>query len=605
MCWKVIPSVLMVIEELPLTASGKVDRRRLPEVETSRAELRKEYEGAGTEAERVLVSIWEEVLKVDGVGIHDNFFELGGDSILGLQIVARANQKGLYLQPKQLFKHQTIAELAASVTSGAQVLMAEQGLVTGDVPLTPIQKWFFEAQPVEPHHFNQAALFEVQEGADYALVKRAVEHLFEHHDALRLRFVPGETGWRQLNAGLEEAVPFTLIDLSKLSDEEQRERVEASAAQAQSSLHLTQGPLARVVLFEMGQNRPARLLIVVHHLAVDGMSWRILLEDLQTAYGQLSRGEALKLPRKTTSYKQWAERLEAYAVSDGLSKEAPYWLDERRKHVGKLPLDQETGANTVGSVRKVFASLDEEETRALLQEVPAAYRTKVNDALLTALAQTFARWSGERRLLVNVEGHGREEIGEAVDLSRTVGWFTTIFPVLLELGEALAVGEALKLVKEQLREIPQNGIGYGVLRYLREDEISAMLRELPPAEVLFNYLGQFDSVLSGSKLLRVADEASGLAQGEQERRRHALEIDLSVSHGQLRMTWSYSEHLHRRSTIEWLAAEYGDALRELIRHCQAPQSGGFTPADFPSAKLSQKELDKFLGKFKPRGGRSK
>lgn len=523
---------------------------------------------------------------------------------MGLQIVARANQEGLHLLPKQLFKHQTIAELAAAAGS-AQMVVTEQGLVTGDVPLTPIQHWFFDEQRVEPHHFNQAVLFEVEERADYALLKRAVEHLFEHHDALRLRFVPCETGWRQLNAGLEGAVPFTLVDLSKLSDAEQREGVESAAARIQGSLHLTEGPLARVALFEMGQGKPARLLIVVHHLAVDGISWRILLEDLQTAYGQLSRGEALRLPRKTTSYKQWAERLEEYAVSDSLSKEAPYWLDERRRQVGKLPLDHLTGENTVGSVRKVFASLDEQETRALLQEVPAAYRTQINDALLAALAQTFARWSGERRLLLNVEGHGREEVAAGVDLSRTVGWFTTIFPVLLELGEALDAGEALKLVKEQLREIPHNGIGYGLLRYLRRDETGAKLCELPPAEVLFNYLGQLDSVLTGSTLLRAAQESSGPAQSEKERRRHVLEIDLSVGDGRLRMTCRYSEHLHRRTTIEWLAAEYMDALRELIRHCRSPESGGFTPTDFPEAKLNQKELDKFLSKFKQVGGRSR
>jgi non-ribosomal peptide synthase protein (TIGR01720 family) len=331
------------------------------------------------------------------------------------------------------------------------------------------------------------------------------------------------------------------------------------------------------------------------------MSWRILLEDLQTACEQLKRGEALKLPRKTTSYKQWAERLALYADSDSLSKEAAYWLDERRRQVRRLPTDRQTGSNSVSSTRKVFASLDAQETRALLEEVPAAYRTEVNDALLTALAQTFARWSGERRLLVNVEAHGREEVVEDVNPSRTVGCFTTIFPVLLELGETWDVGEVLKSVKEQLHAVPQHGIGYGLLRYLREDALSAKLRGLPPAEVLFNYPGQLDSVLAGSKLLRAAHELSVGAQSEKEMRRHVLEINADISDGRLRMTWSYSENLHGRATIERLAAEHLNALREVIKHCQSPEASGLTPADFPEARLSQKELDKILGKFKPRG----
>jgi amino acid adenylation domain-containing protein/non-ribosomal peptide synthase protein (TIGR01720 family) len=596
-----IPAVFMVLTEIPVTVNGKLDRRALPAPEVRRAELSREYAIAQTATEELLVNIWSEVLRVKRIGVHDNFFELGGDSILSLQIVAKAAQAGLHLLPKQLFKYQTIAELATAAEGLTELVTAEQGLITGDVPLTPIQQWFFETQPDEPHHFNQAVLFEVSASADHALIRKALEHLFEHHDALRLRFVSEQTGWRQFHAGLGEAVPFVLEDLSELSDNDQRERVEQTAARIQRSLNLTQGPLARMVLFDMGRGKPGRLLIVIHHLAVDGMSWRILLEDLQTAYEQLSRGEMLRLPRKTTSYKQWAERLEEYAASDQLSKEAGYWLDGSRSQVGRLPLDHETGANLVGSARNVVVLLDEEETRMLLHEVPALYRTHVNDALLTALAQTLTSWSGERRLLVDVEGHGREEIVEGVDLSRTVGWFTTIFPVLLEVGETDDV-TTLKSIKKQLREIPQRGIGYGLLRYLRRDEISASLRELPQAEVLFNYLGQLDSVLADSTLLSVAQESSGKTQSEKARR-HVLEINASVGDGRLRVTWSYSEHLHQRTTIEWLAAEYADALRRLIDHRQSPESAGFTPADFPGAKLNQQELDTFLTKFKQ--GRSK
>ncbi len=599
-----IPAVFMVLAEIPVTVNGKVDRLALPAPEVSRSELSREYAAARTATEELLIAIWSEVLRVEGIGVDDNFFELGGDSILGLQIVAKAAQAGLHLVPKQLFKHQTIAELATAAAENSDPVVTEQGPITGDVPLTPVQKWFFEGQPIEPHHFNQAVLFEIAERANHDLIRKAVEHLFEHHDALRMRFDFDEGSWRQFNAGLEVTVPFAVEDLSQLSDDEQREAVESAADRIQRSLHLMQGPLARVVLFELGKDKPARLLMVVHHLVVDAMSWRILLEDLQTAYGQLSHGDAVRLPRKTSSYKQWAEQLEEYARSDSLSKEALYWLDERRRRVRKLPRDRETGAHVAGRVRTVFISLDEQETRELLQDVPAVYNTSVNDALLTALVQTFARWSGERCLLVDVEGHGREEIVEGINISRTVGWFTTIFPVLLEVSETDDL-PAIKQIKEQLHEIPQRGIGYGLLRYLRSDETSAILRELPPAEVLFNYLGQFDSVLAGSTLLGPAQESIGKTKSEKETRRHLLEINAGVSDGRLQITWNYSEHLHHRATIEWLAAEYADALRRLINHRESSRPEGFAPADFPGARLNQEELNTFLAKFKQGQGRAK
>jgi non-ribosomal peptide synthase protein (TIGR01720 family) len=580
-----------------LTPSGKVDRRALPPVVAGRRDVSETYEGARTAVEELLVGVWCEVLRLEWVGIHDNFFELGGDSILSLQIVAKAQQAGLHLLPQQLFKHQTVAELAVAAGE-AQLVSAEQGLVTGVVPLTPIQQWFFAAQPVEPQHFNQAVMFALQERADPALMETAVRHLFAHHDALRLRFVLAADGWRQFNAGAEEAVPFARVDLSGLSGDAQRAALEAAADEIQRSLNLTRGPIGRVTLFAMGAGKTDRLLIVIHHLAVDGVSWRILLEDLQTVYAQLRRGVAVKLPRKTTSYKQWAERLAEYAAAESLTREAAYWLDERRRQVRPLPLDHQTGVNSVGSARKVFASLDAEETRALLQEVPAAHRTQVNDALLTALVQALARWSGARRLLVNLEGHGREDVGAAVNLLRTVGWFTTIFPVLFEVEATDDAAATLKLVKEQLRAVPQHGLGYGLLRYARADRVSAELRALPEAEVLFNYLGQFDSVLTGAQLFSAAEESSGATQSAREQRRHVLELNASVADGRLQMTWTYSEHLHRRETVERLAADYVQVLRALTGRERAQATDALTPADFPEARLSQKELDKFLGQFK-------
>jgi amino acid adenylation domain-containing protein/non-ribosomal peptide synthase protein (TIGR01720 family) len=588
-----VPSAFVLLETLPLTPNGKVDRRALPAPDMSRPELAGGLVAARTPIEEVLAGIWADILGLEQVGIHDNFFELGGDSILSIQIVARANQVGLNLTPKQLFGHQTIAELAA-VAGTNSVLQTEQGLVTGEVLLTPIQQWFFEQDLPEPHHWNQAMLLEVPPTLDMALLSQLMQQLLVHHDALRLRFLRSASGWQQVNALPDEAVPCTRVDLSALSEAEQGPAIEATAAQLQASLNLSEGPLVRVALFELGRNQPSRLLFVINHLVVDGVSWRILLEDLQTGYQQLSRGLTMKLPPKTTSFQNWAQRLSEYAQSTVLEQELDYWLAQSRFWVAALPMDYPQGkdANTAASASNVVISLSSAETRTLLQDVPQAYNTQINDVLLTALAQVFSQWLGTQYLLIDLEGHGREEILPGVDLSRTVGWFTTIFPVVLELRETDPPGSALKSVKEQLRRIPNRGIGYGLLRYLKGDAaIIEKLRRLPQAEVSFNYLGQFDRALSPDSMFQTAKESSGSEHSRLGSRSHLLEVNALVAGGQLQLDWTYSSNLHQRATIESLAQGFLTALRSLIAHCQSPEAGGYTPSDFPLTQMSQEALD--------------
>jgi non-ribosomal peptide synthase protein (TIGR01720 family) len=587
-----VPNAFVLLDALPLTSNGKVDRKTLPAPDTTRPELAGTYVAPRTSVEELLAGIWTEVLGLEKVGIHDNFFELGGDSILSIQIVARANQAGLRLTPKQLFGHQTIAELA-KVAGTTSVFQAEQGLVTGEVLLTPIQRWFFEQEFAEPHHWNQAMLLEVPPTLDLALLQQVVQQLLMHHDALRLRFVRSASGWQQVNAFPDEALTCTRVDLSRVPKAEQTPAIEAAATELQASLSLEFGPIVRLGWFDLGSNQPNRLLFVIHHLAVDGVSWRILLEDFQTGYQQLSREEAIKLQPKTTSFQNWAQCLSEYAQSPALEQELDYWLDSSRSAVAPLPVDYwaRKEANTVVSACNVSVSLSVEETRALLRDVPQAYNTQINDALLTAVVQTFAQWTGTRCLLVNLEGHGREEILEAVDLSRTVGWFTTMFPVVLEL-QADAPAEALKSVKEQLRRIPNRGIGYGLLRYLKGDAaITEKLRSLPQAEVSFNYLGQFDQVLSPNSRFQIAKESSGPPHGHLGSRGHLLEVNAIVTGGQLQLDWTYSSNLHQRATIENLAQGFLKALRSLIAHCQSPEAGGYTPSDFPLTQMSQNALD--------------
>ncbi len=586
-----IPSVFVFLRSLPVTPNGKLDRRALPTPDSTRPDADESYVAPRTSVEEVLAGIWAQILGVKRIGIHDNFFNLGGDSILSIQVIARANQAGLHLTPTQLFAHQTIAELA-SVARMAEASAAEQGLVTGPLPLTPAQHWFFEQDVPERHHWNQSLFSESREKLDVALVKEAVQQILAHHDALRLRFKRDETGWSQNNASVGEDAPLSCFDFSTLDQSAQRAAVETTAAELQTSLNLSDGPLVRVALFKLGATQPDRLLIVAHHLVVDTVSWRILLEDFHTVYQQLSRNENVSLPPKTTSFKYWSHQLTQYAQSHELREELTYWLDPLRAGISSVPLDKPHGVNTKDSTRSVTVALSVEETQALLQKVPKAFSTQINEVLLTAVAQAWTRWTGERSILIAMEGHGREDIFKDVDLSRTVGWFTTLFPVCLHLQNPSDMGDSLKSIKEQLRQVPNRGFGYGVLKYLcRDNKLTERLRSLPAAEISFNYLGQFDQVLPADSPFSPARESSGANNNLHANRTYVLEIGGSVAGGRLQLQCAYSENLHRRDTIARFAESFISTLREIISQSTLPQTNGRAPSDFPLAHLDQDKLD--------------
>jgi amino acid adenylation domain-containing protein/non-ribosomal peptide synthase protein (TIGR01720 family) len=594
----IIPSSFVILSTLPLTPNGKVDRKMLPVPE---AELTREQEFVPpqTPVEQILATIWQDVLGIKQVSRYDKFFEVGGDSILSIQVVGRARQAGIKITPRQIFQYSTLAELAA-VADTCTLMLVQQGLVTGFVPLTPIQHWFFEQNRSEPHHFNQSVLLQVPSDLKPELLSQAIGKLLEHHDALRLRFSFEEGEWQQINYGISDEVPFQVIDLSQTPQSQLPQTLEQIATIQQASLNLSDGPLMRVVLFQLGNNQDSRLLIVIHHLAVDGVSWRILLEDLFTVYQQLKQQETIQLPPKTLAFKEWAMLLQEYGQAEAVQSQLDYWLKQPWSEVNSLPVDDPTGKqnNSVASAANVFVTLSQEQTCALLQQVPSAYNTQINEVLLTALVQTLAEWTGNSTVLIDLEGHGREDIFADVDVSRTVGWFTSIFPVILQLQNQNHLGEALKSIKEQLRAIPQQGISYGILRYLSQNqEISFQIAALPFREVSFNYLGQFDQGQLRGIDWKLASESKGANQSLEGHRTHLLEITARVVEGQLQINWSYSRHLHRHSTVESLVQKYLQALLKLIDHCLSPEVGGYTPSDFPVANLNQQELDEILAEI--------
>ncbi|MDZ7356796.1 MAG: amino acid adenylation domain-containing protein [candidate division KSB1 bacterium] len=592
-----IPASFVKLANLPLTSNGKVDRKALPEPSDERPVLQNEFVGASTPIEQTLVQIWQQVLGLEKIGIHDNFFELGGDSILTIQVISRARQAGINLTPKQIFQYPTIAGLA-ELAANELYIHAEQGLVRGPVPLTPIQRWFFELPISERHHWNQHIMLSVGERLNPNWLKKAIDALLHHHDALRMRFYFESDDWYQTNDGMDDPTPFCWIDLSDLSEQDQQKAIESQAAAIQASLNLSQGPLIRFALFDRGADLSARLFIVAHHLIIDFVSWQILLEDFIAAYQQLSQGAAVRLPAKTTSFQYWAIKLAQYAQSSELLQQVAYWEALNTATAHPIPLDFPDGQNTEASGRVITRSLSPEYTQFLLNVMPSAYRTPVMTVLLTSLVLTMRDFSGSDRIMIDLEGHGRESLFDDVDLSRTIGWFTVLSPVAFNLTGVQSPSDAIQAIKQQLNQIPQRGIGFGLLKYLTQqmDGLIA-IKSMPQPEIIFNYFGQMSSPNSGLDSFEPAEEIAGFDRSPENLRSHILEINGSVNQGRLYLGWTYSENLHRQETIERMADRFIEHLIALIHHYQSGATLSFSSEDFHDFHWKEEDIQDIIGEL--------
>ncbi|WP_261991503.1 non-ribosomal peptide synthetase [Streptomyces sp. OR43] len=592
-----IPALFTEMAGMPLTRSGKIDRGALPAPDgASAAASADTYVAPRTEVERVLAEAWAEVLGVDRVGIEDNFFDLGGDSIISIRVVARARDFGVHVTAAQLFDHQTVAGLA-TVAASESTADAEQGVVTGDFTLSPIQRWFLGRELPQAAHFNQSTVLEADGSVDHALLRVAVRALAEQHDVLRSRFVREANGeWAGRLVAAETADPVSVIDVSAVDDAlDEAAYLETRATEVQASLDLERGPLFRVAVFERGDDRDPLVLVVAHHLVVDAVSWPVLMEDLISAYAQAEAGAAtVELPAKTTSFPRWTQRLAELADSPELAAEAPYW---RAAEAGAAPLPRDrAGNNRATTAGEVVATLDADLTERLLREVPSAFRTQINDVLLAALGTTLTSWAGAPSVVVDLEGHGREDVGADIDVSRTVGWFTSVYPVVLTGAADGDLGALLRRTKENLRGVPRKGLGYGLLRHLTDWSPQGH------AEVSFNYLSQNAArtgdrtpatTRGGAGRLRPGKGSLGRAWSTEGDRTHLLDVNCRVADGQLEMVWAYGAEVHDEATVARLAERYVEVLAELIEYCCRPETGGSTPSDFPLApRLDQAALDR-------------
>ncbi|HLZ59625.1 MAG TPA: amino acid adenylation domain-containing protein [Ktedonosporobacter sp.] len=557
-----IPSSFQFLKAFPLTPNGKIDRSQLPDPDQNRPELNEAFVSPRDLKEEVLATIWSQILGLGQIGIHDNFFELGGDSLLAVRVIARANQAGYDLSVQQIFQHQTVAELAAAI--GTSNILAEQGPVTGVTHFSPVQRWFLELNTPNRHYHGITVQLESVAPFNLPALREALQFILQYHDALRLRLIQCEGEWRQIidDPGLDVALDE--LDLTHVAEDRLDGTFQDAVVKFQTSFHLAEGPLFKAMVVEFGTRRPQSLVIACHYISADLEAWHILMHDIDWAYQHALSGQGIVFPPKTTAFQQFTAHLAEFAQSEELAQEQAYWFSSARWQVPKLPLDVPGQSNTVGSREVVPIELSKEETQILYRDVLKAVNVQVDSVLLAALVDAFEIWTGKRLLLLNTLGHGRGNLFPDIDLSRTIGWISTLFPVLIDLAEIRAIDDELRAVNEQLRNVPQQGTGYGLLRYLREDDILRQrFKELPQAQIFFNFTGVRSYEF---KQFRFVRPFGGYQNDLQANRPYLIGIECGTIEGQLRLKWEYSSNIHSRETIEQLAQRTLGRLQAIVAH---------------------------------------
>ena len=566
-----IPSELYTVSSIPMRPNGKVDATVLlqqqPEVVDSLD---------GNKTEGLLSEIWKQVLGIPHVGLDENFFTIGGDSIKAIQVIARLHRAGFKSELNNIFLFPSIRQLARTVTQKETI--ADQSMVTGKVVLTPIQKTFFELAS-EPYCYNQSLLLKAENRLDEEGVRQALLCIQEHHDALRMIFFRKAGEWIQQNAGKDHPLDLGIQDIRGGDPANKMIRI---IEEVHRSMNIETGPLLKCCLIRTDAGD--RLLIVIHHLIVDGVSWRILFEDLDTAYQQFTLQKPIQFPSKSDSFQKWAQKLLEYAASPQLTNEQPYWEALLRQDFTPLPCDRYPSVPMSFQNGITTVTLSEEDTNHLKSNVHEAYSTSIDDLLLTALILSIHNTLGLDVILIEMESHGREGIISNVDVTRTVGWFTARYPVMLKIAHADNLSLQIKETKEMLRRVANKGIGYGVLRYMKPNNT------LPVQEpqIGFNYLGQFDQELEG-KTFSVAPESSG--SGGSRNNSYLLNYVSVITEGKLSLSLSFDKNYFKEETANMLAVDYLSSLSEIISHCKLVKNKEITPSDLTYKGLSLDELD--------------
>ncbi|NOQ24319.1 MAG: amino acid adenylation domain-containing protein, partial [Bacteroidales bacterium] len=585
-----VPSYFVQLDELPLTSNGKVNRKALPSPEIKAGD---NYVAPKTKEESILVDVWSKVLGVEGIGITDNFFSLGGDSIKTIQIQARLNTAGFKISVKDIFLNPIISDLATKMIHKSKEVSQE--IIIGDFKLSPIQ-YYFLSDETEQHHYNQSVMLHSEEYLEEEKIQSVFRKLQEHHDALRITCKLDNA--RKINGLYNNGIdgfPVSLEVYDFREEKEASEKIISCADQIQRSIDLETGPLLKLGLFHLQDGD--RLLIVIHHLVIDGISWRIIFEEIETLFNQVNKGEKLSLPLKSNSFRDWSTRLTEYSKTSQFLKEKSYWKDIVSKEEISLnrQIDNENlEDNDLG--HKQF-TLDQIATTDLLNNTNEIYGTEINDILLCGLGYGVKKTLGNEKVFISLEGHGREDILPDLDISRTIGWFTTVYPVLLDMKHIDDLSLQIRSVKEKLRQIPNKGIGFGILKYLTPPELKDDVNYDIEPQIEFNYLGQFDSDVEQMSLFKIAKESGGNPISPNRKNNSDFSIGGMIAGGKLSVNITYKKKYYSEELIDNLLENYKKSLLEILNHCTKHTEKVLTPSDFTYQDLSIKELDKLVKQY--------
>lgn len=586
-----VPTYFINLDRIPITSNGKVDKYALPDP-LENLELTEEYIAPTNEVQKKLIEVWEDVLGVNKIGITHNFFALGGDSIKAIQILSRLRKYGLKLEMKDVFQYATIYDLSRQIKTIE--VKSQQKNISGEFKLTPIQQWFFEKDFAEINHWNQSVILFSKNRFDIDILKRVFTKIVEHHDVLRSIF---NTKSKNVKASIrelgEELFDFKFVDLINYECIEKIRDKEIESIQ--QSINIETGPLVKLGLFR--ENDGDHLLIVIHHLVIDGVSWRILLEDLIVAYEQVENGQEIKLQDKTDSFIEWSKCILEFAENNGLGNEVNFWRTIESTQKTLLPKDKVSNNCMVQNTAIVKTSLSKELTENLIKHANRSYNTETIDILLAALGLTLKEWTLKDKIFVSLEGHGREGIIKGCDVTRTIGWFTSIYPFIIDASITKDMPYYIKHIKESIRRVPNKGIGYGILKYSSDiyKEYSKEFTSAP--QVCFNYLGEFNQNLKTDRF-EMSKLSSGNNLGGNNQRLYALDISILIYDSQIQISFNYSKEEYEQSTIEKLIGIYKEKINYIVEQCISRQEIEVTPSDLGYGVLSLEELDDIMEIYK-------
>ncbi|SFB46071.1 condensation domain-containing protein, partial [Clostridium frigidicarnis] len=538
--------------------------------------------------EETLVRIWSEVLGVDKIGINDSFFELGGDSIKAIRIISKLNKSRYILDVKDLFNNPNIRDVSNYVSIDLQNNLINQEDIVGQADLTPIQSWFFNQNFKEMNQWNQSVMLFKKDGFEEIIINKVFNKILKQHDALRMIFKKSNDKIVQFNRESKEGL-FELKIFNYLSEVHFKDKIKEECEVLQKSLNIWDGELIKLGLFKT--NEGDYLAIIIHHLVVDGISWRILFEDFQLGYKQSLNKEEIVIQEKTNSYLEWQKAIEYYAYSKDLLSEVDYWSKIENVEDKELPIDREINIEKriVKHNKSIKLSIDEEYTENLLKKVNKAYNTSIDDILLIALALSIEKWTGNNNVIINMENHGRENIGATnLNVNRTVGWFTSEYPVDLRIDTNKDIGYNLKSIKETLRKIPNKGIGYNILKYYRDDIFVSNVKP----QISFNYLGDFNND-SNNDIFQISELSTGNAVSKDSHMLYKIDINAVINNGVLVFAFGYNSYEFNDDNVNEFVQKYKECLYNLINHCINKKQTEMTPSDVSNYNVSIEQLEMY------------